>query len=403
MLAELFLVALVVAVALAITIDSARVRTEDPDEQPGGLVHHADPLRPARADRGTRAAAPPPERPRAPAPAAEYEAGPARQPESIVSSADLGAILERLSRRSQGLAERQARLIGNLEQAEQDGDRLASLYKVNRIATCMYRSSQNLLVLAGHDISKAWDQPMPLVKLIRIAASGIEDYDRVVLNAPPDAVVSGRAVNDLAHLLAELIENATSFSAGTMPVVISGQVLNGGGVVVGITDRGFGMSANEMAYANWRLGNPAAVDATVPSIGLFVVGRLAARHGIGVRLQQAEPGGVTTLVWLPRDVLVYQDAAMPQTASDPGRTRPRRDSHEAAADPGRRAAEPGEATAGRRRLPIFEAVESRWSGSGHEMPRSPAATPPAGNSWRSPADDEAAHGGEERGHWPHPS
>ena len=395
MLAELFLGALVVAVALAVAIDLAKVSTEVPDEQPGGLVHHAGPPRPARAGRGTHGVAPPPEPPRAAAPVAEYEAGPARPPASIVSSTDLGAILVRLSRRNQGLAERQARLIGNLEQAEQDRDRLASLFSANRIATCMYRSSQNLLVLAGYDISRAWNQPMPLVKLIRIAASGIEDYDRVVLNAPPDAVVSGRAVNDLAHLLAELIENATSFSAGTMPVVISGQVLNGGGVVVGITDRGFGMSANEMAYANWRLGNPSAVDATVPSMGLFVVGRLAARHSVGVRLQQAELGGVTALVWLPSDVLAYQDAAVPQTASDPGRTGPRRGSREAAADPGRRAAEPDEATAGRRRLPIFEAVESRWSGSGHQMPGSPAGTPPAGSSWPYPADDEAGPGGED--------
>ena len=128
--------------------------------------------------------------------------------------------------------------------------------------------------------------------------------------------MSGPVVNDAVHLFAELTENATSFSAVDMPVEISGYLMNSGGVVIDITDRGVGMSAKELAYANWRLENPPAADIDVPRwIGLFVVARLAARHGIKVRLQQAEFGGLTALVWLPNEVIIHHGAAVPSRLS----------------------------------------------------------------------------------------
>ena len=174
------------------------------------------------------------------------------------------------------------------------------------------------------------------MNVIRAAVSEIEEYERVSLHAQPDIAVSGPVVNDAVHLLAELTENATSFSAVDMPVEISGYLSNSGGVVIDITDRGVGMSANELAYANWRLENPPAADIDVPKwIGVFVVARLAARHGIRVRLQQAEFGGLTALVWLPDEIIIHHGVAVAGQARQFGRRGPRRGSHEAAGDLGR--------------------------------------------------------------------
>ena len=247
----------------------------------------------------------------------------------------LDAMFVNMSNRSQSLVERQIRIIENLEQGEQDRDRLAQLSRMNRMAARMHRNSQNLLILAGHELSIGWNQPMALVNVVRAAVSEIEEYERVSLHAQPDIAVSGPVVNDTVHLLAELTENATSFSAVDMPVEVSGYQMNSG-VVIDITDRGVGMSGKELAYANWRLENPPAVDIDVPKwIGLFVVARLAARHGIKVRLQQAEFGGLTALVWLPNEVIIQHGAAVPSRAGSSAGAAPRRGSHEAAADLGR--------------------------------------------------------------------
>ncbi|HEX2822651.1 MAG TPA: HAMP domain-containing protein [Streptosporangiaceae bacterium] len=253
----------------------------------------------------------------------------------------LDAMFVNLSHRSQSLVERQIRLIEHLEQGEQDRERMAYLFKMNRIASRMHRNSQNLLVLAGHEVPSDWNQPIALVNVIRAAVSEIEDYERVSLGAQPDIAVFGPAVNDVVHLLAELIENATSFSAGDMQVDISGRLLTSGGVLVDITDRGVGMAPKELAYANWRLENPPAADINVPKwMGLFVVARLAARHGVRVRLQQAEFGGLAALVWLPDEVITNQGAG-PSRLTSFGSTGSRRRSHEAAAEPGYATAEQG--------------------------------------------------------------
>src|SRR5271166_5788079 len=258
----------------------------------------------------------------------------------------LDAMFVNLSNRSKSLVERQIRLIESLEHSEQDRDRLAHLSRMNRIATRMHRNSQNLLVLAGHELSSGWNQPMPLVNVIRAAVSEIEESERVSLHPQPDIAVSGPVVNDAVHLLAELTENATSFSAVDMPVEISGYLSNSGGVVIDITDRGVGMSANELAYANWRLENPPAADIDVPKwIGVFVVARLAARHGIRVRLQQAEFGGLTALVWLPDEILIRHSVAAPARPGGSAGLGPRRGLHEAAGDLGRGTAERSAATA----------------------------------------------------------
>ncbi len=234
----------------------------------------------------------------------------------------LNAILVNLSRRSQSLVERQIRLIDDLEQGEQHADRLASLFKLDHLTIRMRRYSYNLLVLAGHELSDHSDRPVELVNVIKAAVSEIEEYERVSLRAQPGIAVCGPAINDVVHMLAELAENAASLSPADTPIVISGRQLASGGVLVDIIDQGFGMSAQEMAQANWRLDNPPATDvAASKSMGLFVAARLAARHGIKVRLKPAESGGLTALVWLPDTLIMYQDEAASSGLSGVGSAR----------------------------------------------------------------------------------
>jgi signal transduction histidine kinase len=223
---------------------------------------------------------------------------------------NVNAMFVNLSRRSQSLVERQIHLIDDMEQGEQDAERLGSLFQLDHLATRMRRNSENLLVLAGHEMPRTWKQAVPLLDVLRAAVSEIERYERVSLNVQPGIAVRGQAVNDLVHLVAELVENATSYSPTDTPVAVSGQLLTSGGVLLDITDQGVGMGAEDMAHANWRLDKPPAVDVTVSRrMGLFVVARLAARHGIRVRLRSAATGGLTALVWLPDEVVSVDHGA----------------------------------------------------------------------------------------------
>jgi signal transduction histidine kinase len=221
---------------------------------------------------------------------------------------NVNAMFVNLSRRSQSLVERQIRLIDEMEQGEQDAEQLGSLFQLDHLATRMRRNSENLLVLAGHEVHRAGKQAVPLVDVLRAAVSEIEQYERVSLSVQPGTAVRGTAVYDVVHLVSELVENATSFSAGDTPVTVQGELLSSGGVLLDITDQGVGMGADEMAHANWRLDNPPEVDVTVSRrMGLYVVARLAARHGIRVRLRSATMGGLTALVWLPDEVISQEN------------------------------------------------------------------------------------------------
>ena len=241
---------------------------------------------------------------------------------------NVNSMFVNLSRRSQSLVERQIQLIDSLELGEQDAERLSSLFQMDHLATRMRRNSENLLVLAGHDVSRRWNQPVVLVDVLRAAVSEIEQYERVTLNVQPGIAVRGQAVNDVVHLLSELAENATSFSSAETPVTIAGHLLSSGGVLLDITDQGVGMGAEEMAHANWRLDNPPVVDVAVSRrMGLFVVARLAARHGIRVRLRPAASGGLTALVWLPDEAVTHE-----ADGSSPGQRRSDMNAMDAAAD-----------------------------------------------------------------------
>ncbi|WP_432215368.1 nitrate- and nitrite sensing domain-containing protein [Streptomyces lydicus] len=213
------------------------------------------------------------------------------------------AMFTNLSRRSQGLIQRQLSLISELESREADPDQLSSLFKLDHLATRMRRNGENLLVLAGEEPGRRWTRPVPLVDVLRAAASEVEQYERIELNAVPQTEVAGRVVNDLVHLLAELLENATSFSSPQTKVKVTGHALPDGRVLVEIHDTGIGLSPEDLSAINERLASPPTVDVSVSRrMGLFVVGRLSLRHGIRIQLRPSDSGGTTALVMLPVDV-----------------------------------------------------------------------------------------------------
>jgi signal transduction histidine kinase len=223
--------------------------------------------------------------------------------EEAMLRGNLNAMFVNLSRRSQTLIERQLGIIESLEQSEQDEGRLSSLFRLDHLATRMRRNSENLLVLAGHEPPRKWTEPVTLVDVLRAALSEIEQYDRITLNVQSGLVIAGRAAADVVHLAAELVENATMFSRRDTRVHVTGQLLVSGGVLIEVTDEGLGIPDQELAHANWRLDNPPVIDVAVSRrMGLFVVGRLAARHGIKVRLRRAQSGGLSALIWVPEGV-----------------------------------------------------------------------------------------------------
>ncbi|MBO1417414.1 nitrate- and nitrite sensing domain-containing protein [Streptomyces sp. FH025] len=223
--------------------------------------------------------------------------------EQALLRGNINAMFTNLSRRSQGLIQRQLSLISELESREADPDQLANLFKLDHLATRMRRNGENLLVLAGEDPGRRWTRPVPLVDVLRAAASEVEQYERIELAAVPSAEVAGRVVNDLVHLLAELLENATSFSSPQTRVRVTGHALPDGRVLVEIHDTGIGLSPDDLAEINERLANPPTVDVSVSRrMGLFVVGRLSLRHGIRIQLRPSDSGGTTALVMLPVDV-----------------------------------------------------------------------------------------------------
>ncbi|MFJ1608334.1 nitrate- and nitrite sensing domain-containing protein [Streptomyces sp. NPDC088253] len=223
--------------------------------------------------------------------------------EQALLRGNVNAMFTNLSRRSQGLIQRQLSLISELESREADPDQLSSLFKLDHLATRMRRNGENLLVLAGEEPGRRWTRPVPLVDVLRAAASEVEQYERIELASVPTTQVAGRVVNDLVHLLAELLENATSFSSPQTKVKVTGHALPDGRVLIEIHDTGIGLSPEDLAAINERLASPPTVDVSVSRrMGLFVVGRLSQRHGIRIQLRPSDSGGTTALVMLPVDV-----------------------------------------------------------------------------------------------------
>jgi len=234
--------------------------------------------------------------------------------EQATLQTNVSSMFVNLSRRSQGLVERQLQLIEQLERNEQDSEQLANLFQLDHLATRMRRNSENLLVLAGSDLAKRGSRPVPLVDVLRAAVSEIEQYQRVVVQQPPTEEIVGRAASDMVHLVAELLDNATAFSAPDTQVVVSSSVAADGTLSVQIVDQGVGMPGEELVAANNRLAGPNEVDVSASRrMGLFVVGRLAARHGVGVQLANSDQygavgGGVTASVSIPLPLIASSGA-----------------------------------------------------------------------------------------------
>lgn len=239
--------------------------------------------------------------------------------------ANVNDIFVNLSRRTQGLVERQLKLIDRLESGEQDPQQLDNLFQLDHLATRMRRNSENLLVLAGTDAANRSGRPVRLVDVLRAAVSEVEQYQRLVLQQPPAVLVLGRTASDLVHLLAELLDNATQFSPPDSHVMVSSDFAADGSVSIEVADRGVGMTEAELLEANHRLATPPVVDASVSRrMGLYVVGRLAGRHGIEVQLRRGDGDvGVWASVIMPsRLVRVASETVEPSPAAVPELTRP---------------------------------------------------------------------------------
>ncbi|MEV5985035.1 nitrate- and nitrite sensing domain-containing protein [Streptomyces sp. NPDC052051] len=221
--------------------------------------------------------------------------------EQALLRGNINAIFTNLSRRNQSLIEGQLTLITDLENNEADPDQLENLFKLDHLATRMRRNGENLLVLAGQEPGRRWDQPVPLVDVLRAASSEVEQYERIELSGVPEAEIHGRAVTDLVHLLAELLENATTFSSPQTKVRVTATRLPDGRIMIEIHDKGIGLTPEDFADINHKLANPPTVDAAISQrMGLFVVGRLSDRHDIRVQLRPSgEQAGTTSLVMLP--------------------------------------------------------------------------------------------------------
>jgi signal transduction histidine kinase len=224
----------------------------------------------------------------------------------------MGDLFVNLARRNQSLLERQLELLDELERNEHDPSALDALFKLDHMATRMRRNAESLLVLSGAEQPRQWQQPIGLLDVVRAAAAEIADFPRVELvGIDDDLAVSGRAITDLAHLLAELLENATSFSPPDSAVVVSGAV-SAAGFVVAVSDQGIGMPPERIAEANRLLAQPPVVGLALSrALGLHVVGSLAARHGITVELRPGAPRGLVALVALPTAVLAPRAVPAP--------------------------------------------------------------------------------------------
>ena len=224
-----------------------------------------------------------------------------------------------LGRRNQSLLNRQLRMIENLEQQEEDPDYLEKLFRIDLLATRMRRNAESLLVLAGATELSRPDAPLAMDECLRLAISEVEDYTRVDITPLAPAAIAPVATRDVVHLLAELVENATSFSPPGQRVTIAGHVSDGH-YLLAIVDHGLGMSEAQRIHANRRLeGATRGLDAR--TLGHHVIGHLAARHGIGVRLTETPSGGVTAVVSIPPAVWAEPgpeiDQGTPGPAAEP--------------------------------------------------------------------------------------
>ncbi|MCY9784699.1 sensor histidine kinase [Nocardiopsis sp. EMB25] len=225
---------------------------------------------------------------------------------AAVKQADLRAGVNRvflgIAHRNQSLVQRQIQLLDRVEREEEDPDLLESLFQLDHLATRGRRHAENLIILGGAQPGRRWRHPIPLMDILRGAISETEEYARVRVTSVPELSLAGAAVADVIHLLAELVENATAYSPPHTEVTIATETVPKG-VAVEVEDRGLGMTEDALFRANTTLSEAPEFDVMGPGtdarLGLFVVARLAHKHGVGVQLRSSPYGGTRAVVLIP--------------------------------------------------------------------------------------------------------
>jgi signal transduction histidine kinase len=219
-----------------------------------------------------------------------------------------------ISMRNQSLLHRQLKMLDSMERRTSDPTALAELFRLDHLTTRMRRHAEGLIILSGSTPGRGWREPVPVVDVLRAAVAEVEDYVRVDVVSESRDLVTGNAVSDIIHLVAELVENATVFSPPNTRIEVRADRV-GTGLVAEIDDRGLGLSAQERDAINRRLASPPEFDlASSDQLGLFIVARLAARHRIMVSLRESPYGGTTAIVRLPFGVIIRDDDEMPAAA-----------------------------------------------------------------------------------------
>lgn len=224
----------------------------------------------------------------------------ARQMEAL--RAGVSRIFVTLARRNSSLVDRQLAMLDELEAREEDSDILGGYYQLDHLATRMRRNAESLLVLAGSESPRVWAKATDMADVVRAAVGEVDEYQRVEVVALEPAKLSGGAVSDVAHLFAELLENAIQFSPPSEAVRVTG-LFDIDGYTLTVSDRGVGISEARLAELNRVMDKPPALGLSVePTMGMYVVAKLAQRHGVSVELIRGVPG-VTARVVIPRDHL----------------------------------------------------------------------------------------------------
>lgn len=230
----------------------------------------------------------------------------ARAAQQAAALEDINAVFLNIAHRSQAIVHRQLQVLDKAERAEEDPDQLGLLFQLDHLTTRERRNAENLIILGGGQPGRQWRNPVPLLELVRSAASETEQYTRVALGRMPRMMVAGRAVGDLIHLIAELLDNATSFSPPDARIDVRGNRV-GKGVVLEIEDQGLGIEPERMEQLNAMLRSDSNIGPSAKSqdwrLGLFVVSRLARRHGISVTLVESAYGGVRAIALVPMTLL----------------------------------------------------------------------------------------------------
>ncbi|WP_327185640.1 sensor histidine kinase [Streptomyces sp. NBC_01334] len=315
-----------------------------------------------------------------------------------------------IARQSQNLVNLQLSKLDALERRHQDPDVLNGLYELDSTASQLRRYEENLVIISGGRPGRSWTEPVALIDILRSAVGEVAEYRRAEVHTEEDVYIAPPAVADVIHLLAELIDNATSYSPAPSPVGVRAALV-ARGLAIEVEDRGLGLSEEDYASFNAQLAVPPQFDVVALAddlrLGMFVIAQLATRHGIAVTLRSSPYGGTTAIVLVPHDIVV-RDAPGPSTpaAEDPSEPAttgspspgsdlpsPARDTPDAAREHGRSGAEPAASPLPARGASVPAPDSSAPSASrGDPAPSRPASEDPAPAS-PDPADTPSSTDG----------